>query len=132
MAASTRAQELAIAAAQAASDKLASDILALDVSEHIALSDVFVLCSGRNERMVQAIADEVDRVLTEAGSPPLREEGRSAGRWALLDCGEIIVHIFHEEERLFYQLERLWRDSPEIALPVGMPSDSDAEPRESL
>jgi len=78
---------------------------------------VFVVCSGRNERMVQAIADEVDRMLTKAGSPPLREEGRSLGRWALLDCGEIIVHIFHEEERLFYQLERLWRDSPVIELP---------------
>ncbi|MDB4606909.1 RsfS/YbeB/iojap family protein, partial [Pontimonas sp.] len=61
MVASNRARELAVAAAQAASDKLASDILALDVSEHIVLSDVFVLCSGRNERMVQAIADEVDR-----------------------------------------------------------------------
>ena len=117
MAASKHAGELAVIAAQAASDRLGSEILALDVSEHLALSDVFVVCSGRNERMVQAIADEVDRMLTEAGSPPLREEGRSLGRWALLDCGEIIVHIFHEEERLFYQLERLWRDSPVIELP---------------
>ena len=132
MVASSRARELAVAAAQAASDKLASDILALDVSEHIALSDVFVLCSGRNERMVQAIADEVDRVLTSEGSPPLREEGRPAGRWALLDCGEIIVHIFHEEERLFYQLERLWRDSPEILLPAVSPPESGASSPETL
>jgi ribosome-associated protein len=129
MTASKRAGELAIIAAQAVSDKLGTEIMALDVSEHLPLSDVFVVCSGRNERMVQAIADEVDRTLTEAGSPPLREEGRSLGRWALLDCGEIIVHIFHEEERLFYQLERLWRDSPVIELPV---MDSVTEAKESL
>jgi len=129
MTASKRAGELAIIAAQAVSDKLGTEIMALDVSEHLPLSDVFVVCSGRNERMVQAIADEVDRTLTEAGSPPLREEGRSLGRWALLDCGEIIVHIFHEEERLFYQLERLWRDSPVIELPV---MDSVTEVKESL
>ena len=129
MTASKRAGELAIIAAQAVSDKLGTEIMALDVSKHLALSDVFVVCSGRNERMVQAIADEVDRTLTEAGSPPLREEGRSLGRWALLDCGEIIVHICHEEERLFYQLERLWRDSPVIELPV---MDSVTEVKESL
>lgn len=132
MAASTRARELAVAAARAASDKLASDILALDVSEHLALTDVFVVCSARNERMVQAIADEVDRVLSQEGSPPLREEGRSAGRWALLDCGDIIVHIFHEEERLFYQLERLWRDSPEIPLPVPAGPESSVESPDAL
>jgi len=130
--ASDRAQELARVAARAASDKLGTEILALDVSEHMALSDVFVVCSGRNERMVQSIADEVDRQLSEAGSPPLREEGRSAGRWALLDCGEIMVHIFHDEERLFYQLERLWRDSPVITLPDYDARSIDAEAPGSL
>ena len=117
MSLSERAHEALLDAAEAALDKLATDLVGLDVSGQTPLTDAFLLCSGRNERMVQAIADEVDRMLTKAGSPPLREEGRSLGRWALLDCGEIIVHIFHEEERLFYQLERLWRDSPVIELP---------------
>jgi ribosome-associated protein len=118
MSASARARELVEIAARAANEKFGSELIALDVSEHLPLSDVFLVCSGRNERMVVSIADEVDRQLSAQGAPAIRQEGRRDGRWVLLDCGEIIVHIFHEEERLFYQLERLWRDSPVVELPV--------------
>ena len=113
-------------AALAAHDKLATDLVALDVSEHMALTDAFLICTGRNERMVQAIADHVEEKLVEAGSQRLRQEGRSDGRWILLDFGDIVVHVFHGEERLFYQLERLWRDCPLIPLPDEVREDSDS------
>jgi len=107
---------LALTAARAASDKLATDLVALDVSEHMPLTDIFLMCSARNERMVAAIADAVDDALREEGAPRLRQEGRSEGRWILLDFGDIVVHVFHEEERIYYQLERLWRDCPVVSL----------------
>ena len=107
---------LALAAARAASDKLATDLVALDVSEQMPLTDIFVMCSARNERMVAAIADAVDDAIREEGAPRLRQEGRSEGRWILLDFGDIVVHVFHEEERIYYQLERLWRDCPVVSL----------------
>lgn len=132
MTASDVASQRTVLAATAASDKLATDLVALDVSEHIALTDVFVLCSGRNERMVQAIADEVEERLLEDGAKRLRQEGRAEGRWILLDFGDIVVHVFHEEERLYYQLERLWRDCPLISLPAGLGEGIDSNPREGL
>lgn len=107
---------LARAAARAASDKLATDFVALDVSQQIPLTDIFLMCSARNERMVVAIADAVDDALRGEGAPRLRQEGRTEGRWILLDFGDIVVHVFHEEERLYYQLERLWRDCPVVPL----------------
>ena len=105
---------LAHTAARAASEKLATDFVALDVSEQMPLTDIFLMCSARNERMVAAIADAVDDALREEGAPRLRQEGRAEGRWILLDFGDIVVHVFHEEERLYYQLERLWRDCPVV------------------
>jgi ribosome-associated protein len=107
---------LAQTAARAASEKLATDFVALDVSEQMPLTDIFVMCSARNERMVAAIADAVDDALREEGAPRLRQEGRSEGRWILLDFGDIVVHVFHGEERIYYQLERLWRDCPVVPL----------------
>lgn len=107
---------LAQSAARAASDKLATDFVALDVSEQMPLTDIFLICSARNERMVVAIADAVDDALREEGAPRLRQEGRAEGRWILLDFGDIVVHVFHEEERIYYQLERLWRDCPVVPL----------------
>lgn len=104
-------------AADAAAQKLATDLVALDVSNQMPLTDIFLMCSGRNERMVMSIADEIEEVLGAKGVRKLRQEGRSLGRWILMDFGDIIVHIFHEEERLFYQLERLWRDCPVVPLP---------------
>ena len=86
------------------------------------LTDVFVLVTGRNERNVQAIAAEVEERLIEAGAKPLRREGRAEGRWILIDFGDVIVHIFHEEERLFYSLERLWKDCPAVPLELEHPA----------
>jgi ribosome-associated protein len=109
---------LAHSAAHAASDKLATDIVALDVSDQTPLTDIFVICSARNERMVISIADWVEDAMRQAGAARLRQEGRREGRWILLDFGDIVVHVFHEEERLYYQLERLWRDCPVIPLEI--------------
>ena len=107
-------------AASAASDKLAENILAFDVSEQLVITDAFLLCSGSNDRQVKAIVDEIEDRLREAGSKAIRREGQREGRWVLLDYGEIVVHVQHDEERAFYALERLWRDCPAIALPAGV------------
>ncbi len=114
MPASERAVELGLAAAQAAADKLASDILLLDVSEQLVITDVFLLASAPSDRQVMAIVDEVEERLRELGAKPLRREGEKEGRWVLLDFGDIVVHVQHEEERVFYALERLWKDCPVI------------------
>ena len=114
MPASERAVELGLAAAQAAADKLASDILLLDVSEQLVITDVFLLASAPNDRQVMAVVDEVEARLRDLGSKPLRREGTSEGRWVLLDFGDIVVHVQHQEERVFYALERLWKDCPTI------------------
>ena len=118
MTASDRALALTQIAARAADSKQGDDLVALDVSGPLPLTDVFVLVTGRNERNVQAIASEVEDRMIEAGAKPLRREGRAEGRWILLDFGDIIVHVFHEEERLFYSLERLWKDCPVVPLEV--------------
>lgn len=102
--------------AQAADEKQGVDPVALDVSERLPLADVFFLVTGRNERNVLAIADEIEDKLAEAGAKPLRREGRSEGRWVLLDYGDVVAHIFHEEDRLYYSLERLWKDCPVVPL----------------
>ena len=118
MTATDRAVELVHAAARAASDKLATDILAFDVSEQLAITDAFLLASGANDRQVKAIVDEVEDKLRDIGAKPVRREGERDGRWVLIDYGEIVVHVQHEEERQFYALERLWRDCPLIELPA--------------
>jgi ribosome-associated protein len=117
--ATERAIALTQIAAAAADSKQGDDVVALDVSDPLPLTDVFVLVTGRNERNVQAIASEVEERMIEAGAKPLRREGRAEGRWVLLDFGDIVVHVFHEEERLFYSLERLWKDCPVIPLTLG-------------
>ena len=116
MTATDRAVELVHAAARAASDKLATNLLAFDVSDQLAITDAFVIASANNERAVGAIVDEIEEKLREAGAKPIRREGHKEGRWVLLDYGEIVVHVQHEEERQFYALERLWRDCPLIPL----------------
>jgi ribosome-associated protein len=113
--ASERAVELALAAAQAASDKQATDIVLLDVSGQLVITDVFVLASAPNERQVRGITDEIEERLRALGAKPLRREGERECRWVLLDYFEIIVHVMHSEEREFYALERLWKDCPEIS-----------------
>lgn len=122
MTATEHAQQLVVTAARAASDKLASQIIAFDVSDQLAITDAFLLASAPNERQVQSIVDEIEDKLRDAGAKPLRREGQQEGRWVLLDYGDIVVHVQHEEERQFYALERLWRDCPTIDLPADVVS----------
>lgn len=117
MTATTRAIELAQAAAVAAQDKLAEDVVGLDVSGQLALTDVFVIASAPSERQVNAVVDAVEERLLQLGSKPLRREGQKEGRWVLLDFGDIVVHVMHTEDREFYALERLWKDCPPVVLP---------------
>ena len=114
MPASERAVELGLAAAQAAADKLAHDILLLDVSEQLVITDVFLLASAPNDRQVKAVVDEIEDRLRGIGAKPVRREGAEEGRWVLLDFAEIVVHVQHEQERIYYALERLWKDCPVI------------------
>jgi ribosome-associated protein len=120
--ATDRALELVRAAAEAASDKLAEDVVAFDVSDQLVITDAFVLCSATNDRQVKAIVEEVERRLRALGAKPVRREGERDGRWVLLDYADIVVHVQHEEERSFYALERLWRDCPLITLPDSVTS----------
>lgn len=123
MTAAAESLELARAAAVAASDKLATDILALDVSELVVITDVFVLCTGNNERQVRAIVDAIEEKLSALKAKPLRREGEREGRWVLLDYGDIVVHVQLAEERIHYALERLWRDCPVVDLGLPTPVD---------
>lgn len=116
MTATDRSIELTQAAAQAAADKLATSIVALDVSDQLAITDTFVIASAESERQVNAIVDAVEEALLPLGSKPVRREGRASGRWVLIDFGDIVLQAFHEEDREFYDLERLWQDCPVIEL----------------
>jgi ribosome silencing factor RsfS/YbeB/iojap len=114
MTASSEARETALLAAQAAADKLATDVAIVDVSERLAITDAFVLASAPNERQVQAIVDEVEERLRQHGVKPVRREGVAEARWVLLDFVDVVVHVQHAEERAYYALERLWKDCPTI------------------
>ncbi|WP_026923956.1 ribosome silencing factor [Glycomyces arizonensis] len=116
MTATDTAKTLAFSAAQAAADKKAHDINLRDVTEKIALTDVFVIVSASNERQVKAIVDAVEeRLIKEHDTRPLRREGKGGGeQWVLLDYGEIVVHVFHQEARQYFGLDGLWKDCPEI------------------
>ncbi|GAA4401683.1 ribosome silencing factor [Tsukamurella soli] len=114
MTASEGARAMATIAARAASDKLATDVVVLDVSEQLVLTECFVIASAATERQVNAIVEEVEDQLREAGYKPTRREGTREGRWTLLDYLDIVVHVFHEEERQFYALEKLWKDCPVV------------------
>lgn len=116
MTATDRSIQLAKLAADAAHEKIAERVMAIDVSDQLPLTDVFVLASASSERQVGAIVDEVEDRLRDVGCKPLRREGQREGRWVLIDFGDIIVHVQHEEEREYYALERLWKDCPEVDL----------------
>ncbi len=105
---------MAQVAARAADEKLASDVLVLDVSEQLVITDCFVIASAPNERQVNAIVDNVEEKLREAGRKPVRREGTREGRWALLDYSDVVIHIQHNDERDFYGLDRLWKDCPQV------------------
>jgi ribosome-associated protein len=114
--ATDRSLELARAAAHAAADKLATTIVGIDVSEQLAITDLFVIVSAESERQVGAVVDEIEDSLRAMGSKPVRREGQRDGRWVLIDFGDIVVHVQHDDEREFYELERLWKDCPVVDL----------------
>jgi len=103
-------------AADAAVSKGGEDLVALNVSEPLPLVDIFLLVTGNSERNVAAIADEIEDRLVEAGHKRVRREGRAEARWVLMDFGDLIVHVFHGEERVYYGLERLWKDCPVVPI----------------
>ncbi|WP_309972309.1 ribosome silencing factor [Aeromicrobium panaciterrae] len=116
MSATEWAVELTRAAATAAEDKLAQDIIAFDVSEQLAITDVFLLCSASTSRQVRAVQDAIQDKMIELGAKAVRREGMREGRWVLLDFADIVVHVMHQEDRAFYALERLWSDCPVVKL----------------
>ncbi|TWF93695.1 ribosome silencing factor [Saccharopolyspora dendranthemae] len=126
MAATDNARELALIAAQAAADKKATDVVLLDVSEQLVITDCFLIASAPNERQVEAIVDSVEEKLRAAGVKPVRREGAREGRWVLLDFVDVVVHVQHAEERSFYQLEKLWKDCPQIEfVDQSLPAEED-------
>lgn len=112
------AVEMLQIAADAADAKGGEDLVALNVSEPLPLVDIFLLVTGNSERNVAAIADEIEDKLVEAGHKRVRREGRAEARWVLLDFGDLVVHVFHSEERVYYGLERLWRDCPVVPIEI--------------
>lgn len=116
MSASESSIAIARTAAHAATDKIAQDIVAMDVSERLAITDVFLVASAPSERQVNAIVDGIEEELAKEGLKPVRREGRSEGRWVLLDYAEVVIHVQHQEDRVFYALERLWGDCPKVDL----------------
>ena len=124
MTATDHAIALTRVAARAASDKLGDDLVAFDVSEALAITDVFLIVSASNERQVGAIVDAVEEAMHKAGAKALRREGKSEARWVLIDFGDVVVHVQHSEDRVYYALERLWKDCPVI--PLDLPAATDA------
>ena len=114
MPATEHAIRIAKIAAQAAHDKKAENIAILDVSDHLVITDIFLIASAANDRQVAAIVDAIEAALDEIDIDPIRREGEREGKWVLLDYFEMVVHIQQAEERSLYDLERLWRDCPHI------------------
>ncbi|MGF3055101.1 ribosome silencing factor [Microbacterium sp. YY-01] len=112
------AMEMLRIAAGAAEAKGGEELVALNVSEPLPLVDIFLIVSAASERGVAAIADEIDERMIRAGFKATLREGRLEARWVLMDFGDLVVHIFHEQERAFYGLERLWKDCPAVPIPV--------------
>lgn len=122
MTATERTRDLVQIAAAAAESKGGEDLVAFDVSGPLPLVDAFLLVTGGSERNVAAIADAVEEAMLDQGVKRLRREGKSEARWILIDFGDLVVHVFHEQERVFYGLERLWKDCPVI--PIAVPVDA--------
>ena len=114
MAASEQVRALAQRAAEAINEKLGTDIVAIDMTEQMVLSEVFLIATGANERQVEAMADEVFKKLAEIGEKPIRKEGK--GQWVLLDYSDLVVHLQSQELRNYYMLDRLWNDCPRLPL----------------
>jgi ribosome-associated protein len=105
-------RQKALLAADAAESKLAGNILVLDLQEHTPVTDFFVIASGATRVQIRAITDAVEEAIEQAGAPRARMEGRDDGRWVLLDFGDVVVHVMNPREREYYNLERLWGDTP--------------------
>lgn len=116
MTASNQALAMTKIAAAAAEEKLGENLVALDVSKPFVLTDVFLFVSGRNERQVASIADAIEEKMLEQKYKLIRKEGKETGRWILMDYGDLIVHVMHEQERMFYDIERLWKDAGVVKL----------------
>lgn len=127
MTATDEAIAMATVAARAAAAKLAEDVVVIDVSGQLVITDCFVLATGANDRQVNAIVDEVEEKMRQAGYKPARREGTREGRWVLLDYVDIVVHIQHRDEREFYALDRLWRDCPLIAVDLDAAPDDGSD-----
>ncbi len=110
----TGSRELATLAARAASDKKARDVVILDVRELLVITDYFVIASGNSDRQVRTIAEEIERELRPRGARPVRREGEKEGLWVVLDFVDLVVHVFLDEQRQYYGLERLWADAPSV------------------
>ena len=108
------AKEKSLFCAQAALEKKAFNITILELKEVSAVTDYFLICSGRSDRQVQAIAQFIDERMRERGIRPLGEEGMQQGRWVLMDYADVVIHIFYDQVRLHYDLEGLWREAPQI------------------
>ena len=107
-------KKMAGLAIEALEDKKAEDIRVIDISEVSVLADYFLIASGKNRNQLQALADEVEEKLGRAGYPMKQSEGYDSANWILLDFGDIIIHLFDQENRLFYDLARIWRDGKQI------------------
>lgn len=110
------ARDLVMIAGRAADDKKASNILMLEMAGILDITDYFLICSGATDRQTKSISDEIQRQLRDAGRKPFRSAGEELGDWILLDYVDFIIHIFTEETREFYRLERLWKDAPRMKL----------------
>lgn len=130
MSATEHATELSRIAARAAAGKSGTDIVALDVSEKLAITDIFLVISAANERQVSAVVDAVDEALIKAGTKRTRREGEQENRWVLLDYLDLVVHVQHVEARELYSLERLWGDCPRIDLELPATPDQHADGQE--
>jgi ribosome-associated protein len=110
---------VAVAAAWAAADKQAADIVVLDVSKVIVITDYFVICSASTQRQVKTVIEAVEQSVRDLGARPIRREGEVGAGWWLLDYVDVVVHVFGTEEREYYDLERLWRDAPKVDWQTG-------------
>jgi ribosome-associated protein len=131
VAATDEARRLALVAASAADEKKAHDVIVLDVSDQLVITDCFVIASAPNERLVSAIVDNIEDKMREAGRKPVRREGAREGRWVLLDFVDVVVHVQHVEERSFYGLERLWKDCPQIEFEASADAPAEDETAEA-
>ena len=120
--------ELVLVAAEAATSKAGEPAVVIEVGDLLAITDHFVISSGSNDRQVRAIVDEIEERLRKAGARPARREGEREARWVLLDYIDVVIHVQHAEERVYYSLERLWKDCPVIPLPEPVGAAGNARP----